>query len=288
MSRFLIVNGDDFGSCQAVNKGILLAHVKGILTSASLIVGGKAFNEAVNIARTHPNMGVGIHLTLVSGRAVLSAKKIYGLVDREKNFTNNPILGGMCYFLSKSLQASISIEIEAQIEKFLKTGLKPTHVDGHLNIHLHPAVLNLLIPILEKYNIRTIRVPHENLMLHLRFNKNRRFFSIAAHAVIFSILGQRAKMLLRHRHITFPDQTFGLLQSGSMTHDFLETVLPKLPDGVTEMGFHVADGIVDKDTDAPGYKYNEELNTLTAPGIKQLVKQNEIQLINYGHFTGLV
>ena len=287
MSKFLIVNGDDFGSCRAVNKGIQLAYEKGILTSTSLMAGGKAFDEAVEIAKDHPNMGVGIHLTLVLGRAVLPAKKIKGLVNREGNFTNNPVLGGMRYFFSKSLQSTISIEIEAQIEKFLNTGLKPTHVDGHLNIHLHPTVLDLLLPVLDKYNIRAMRVPKENLMLHLRFNKNR-FLSIAVHAVIFSLLSQRAKVLLCHKHIRFPDQTFGLLQSGSMTQDFLETVLPQLPDGVTEMGFHVAKGEVDKEASVSGYRYGEELSALMDPEIKELVKQNGIQLINYGHFTDSV
>lgn len=287
MSKYLIVNGDDFGSCRAVNKGILLAHEKGILTSATLMVGGKAFNEAVEIARDHPNLGVGIHLSLILGRAVLPPGKIKGLVDREGNFTNSPVMGGMRYFLSKSLRSSISMEIEAQVEKFLDSGLKPTHFDGHLNVHLHPTVLSLLLPLLDKYNIRAMRVPKEILMFHLGFNKHR-FFSITSHAGIFSLLGKRSEVLLKQRHIMFPDQTFGLLQSGSMTRDFLETVLLRLPDGVTEMGFHVADGEVDKEVSAPGYKYEEELSALVDPEIKEYVIQHGIELINYRYFTNSV
>jgi hopanoid biosynthesis associated protein HpnK len=243
---------------------------------------GSEFDEAVAIAKAHPNLGVGIHLTLILGKSVLPSQKLSGLVDSDGNFTANPVHGGLRYFFSKSMQSAIREEIEAQIEKFLNSGLKPTHVDGHLNIHLHPVVLNLLIPLLEKYKIQAIRVPRENFMVHLKLNKGK-WFSIALHAGIFTLLGKRAKNLLKQRQIRFPDQTFGLLQSGAMTRDFLKTVLPQLHDGVTEMGFHIACGKVDKEVEASGYRYEKELAALTAAETKELVKRGGIKLINYGN-----
>ncbi|HLC16064.1 MAG TPA: hopanoid biosynthesis-associated protein HpnK [Thermodesulfovibrionia bacterium] len=284
MARYLIVNGDDFGSCKAINKGIVLAHENGILTSASLMAGGREFDEAVAIAKAHPNLGVGIHLTLILGKSVLPPQRLSGLVDREGNFTTSPVQGGFRYFFLKSMQPSIRDEMEAQIEKVLNSGITPTHVDGHLNIHLHPVVLNLLVPLLEKYKIQAVRVPKEHLMIHLKLN-NRKWFSMALHAGIFTMLGKKAGNLLKHRQIRFPDQTFGLLQSGAMTSDFLKAVLPQLPDGITEMGFHAAYGMVDKESEASGYRYEEELSALTAAETKALVKSEGIKLINYGNIV---
>jgi predicted glycoside hydrolase/deacetylase ChbG (UPF0249 family) len=153
-----------------------------------------------------------------------------------------------------------------------------------LNIHLHPLVLNLLVPLLEKYKIQAVRVPREHLMVHLKLNKSKRF-SMALHAGIFTMLGKRAENLLKHRQIRFPGQTFGLLQSGAMTRDFLQAVLPQLPDGVTEMGFHAAHGMVDKESEAAGYRYAEELSALTAAETKELVTSEGIKLINYGNIV---
>jgi predicted glycoside hydrolase/deacetylase ChbG (UPF0249 family) len=66
--RLLIVTGDDFGAAREVNDGIVAAHRDGILTSASLMVTGAAVEDAVRLARAHPDLAVGLHLVLVQGR----------------------------------------------------------------------------------------------------------------------------------------------------------------------------------------------------------------------------
>ncbi len=65
--RFVVINGDDFGLSSAVNHAIIEAHDRGILTSASLMVTGEAFNEAVALAKTRPTLGIGLHLVLTCG-----------------------------------------------------------------------------------------------------------------------------------------------------------------------------------------------------------------------------
>lgn len=63
----LIVNADDFGLHQAINDGIIKGHKDGFITSTSLMCGADAFDDAVSQAKQYPNLGVGIHLTLVGG-----------------------------------------------------------------------------------------------------------------------------------------------------------------------------------------------------------------------------
>jgi len=67
----LVVNADDFGRSKAVNQAVVRAHLEGVVNSASLMVTGQAVEQAVELARLNPSLGVGLHLVLVRGRAVL-------------------------------------------------------------------------------------------------------------------------------------------------------------------------------------------------------------------------
>jgi predicted glycoside hydrolase/deacetylase ChbG (UPF0249 family) len=75
-NKQLIVNGDDFGLSESVNQGIIQSHQQGILTSTSLMVSGDAFENAVALAKTHPNLAVGLHLVTVCGKSVLPRESI--------------------------------------------------------------------------------------------------------------------------------------------------------------------------------------------------------------------
>ncbi|HEY4745903.1 MAG TPA: ChbG/HpnK family deacetylase, partial [Desulfuromonadaceae bacterium] len=99
----LIITSDDFGLSPGVNAAVERAWRNGILTCASIMPGGAAFDEAVEIARRNPGLQVGLHLTLVQGRSVLPPAEIPGLVDGNGNFTDNPVAAGMRYFFDKGL-----------------------------------------------------------------------------------------------------------------------------------------------------------------------------------------
>ena len=83
----LIVNGDDFGLSDQVNAAILHAHQHGILTNTSLMVSAQAWRGAVELAKATPSLQVGLHLTLVQGRSVLSPHHIPQLTDRRRKFS---------------------------------------------------------------------------------------------------------------------------------------------------------------------------------------------------------
>src|SRR5271166_6323221 len=84
--RRLIVNADDFGRTTAVNQAVVRAHREGILTTASLMVNEPATDEAVALARQHPKLGVGLHLTFLFGHSVLDHAQIPGLVNPQREF----------------------------------------------------------------------------------------------------------------------------------------------------------------------------------------------------------
>src|SRR5262245_41291022 len=65
--RRVIINADDFGASEEVNEAVIRAYKEGVLTSASLMVTGQAFDQAVRLANENPGLAVGIHLVTVVG-----------------------------------------------------------------------------------------------------------------------------------------------------------------------------------------------------------------------------
>src|SRR5947199_1748111 len=172
--RRLIVNADDFGMSEAVNEAVIRAHREGVLTSASLMVTGAAAAQAVRLAKENPRLAVGIHLVAVMGRSVLPQSEIPTLVDEAQNFSNNPVAAGLKYFFSPQARHEIRREIAAQFARFHETGLKLSHVDGHLHLHVHPVIFNEALRQAMKYGARRMRVPQEERRLALGFDRSHR------------------------------------------------------------------------------------------------------------------
>ncbi|MHC4358726.1 MAG: ChbG/HpnK family deacetylase, partial [Planctomycetota bacterium] len=100
--KALIVTADDFGMSRNINEAVVRAFREGILTSASLVVGGPAFEHAVELARANPGLSVGLHVVLVQGKSTLPRKEIPSLVDSDNNFSQNPTSAGLKYFFHAS------------------------------------------------------------------------------------------------------------------------------------------------------------------------------------------
>jgi len=111
----LVVNADDFGASEGVNRGIVEAHVRGVVTSTSLMVTGPAVREAVALAREHPALGIGLHWDL-DGKGTAPDVDI-----------DDPL--------------AVRAELTRQLETFheLMEG-PPDHVDSHHHIHRRPEV----------------------------------------------------------------------------------------------------------------------------------------------------
>lgn len=277
----LIVNADDFGLSPGANRAIIKAWREGVLTSASLMVGGAAFAEAVELARENPGLQVGLHLTLVQGRGALRHDGFPALTDRDGNFTNDPVHAGMRYFFVKPLRKQLYREIEGQIVKFRETGLSLTHVDGHLNIHMHPVVFDILLELMPRHGITSFRLSRERLRVDLRLSP-RRFFGKGADAFIFSRLAARCRPELHRRGIGYAGEVKGLLNSGQMTEEYLLKALDMLQEGLTEIYFHPG---CHPDEELrrwmPDYRHEEELAALTSQRVKEKLRALGIRLRNY-------
>ncbi len=277
----LIVSADDFGLSHGVNEAVRQAHCHGVLTNASLMVNGSAFEEAVDIAHSLPSMGVGLHLVLLQGRATLTELDLPGLISREGFFRQDPVRTGLLYFFAKRLRDQLEREIRAQLEKFLASGLALSHVDGHLNIHVHPTVLSILVSVAAEYGIRALRLPREPLRLSLRANHSQLLRKVVESLTFRALCRHAARRLDEHR-IAYPDQLFGLHHSGHMTESYLRVMTESLPPGVTEIYTHASRVDDEAARWRPrDYECEGELQALLSAQLKQQIQDRGIALITY-------
>jgi chitin disaccharide deacetylase len=267
--RRLIVNADDFGRSHAINQAVLRAHREGILTTASLMVNGEAAAEAVEIAHQNPELGIGLHLTLVCGRSTLPASCIPTLVTPAGDFSDDPVRTGMNYYFRRSLQPQLQAEMVAQVKKFAETGLRMDHLNGHLNLHLHPAVFDILMRQAQSLGLRHLRLTRDPLALDLQLSRGRWGYRLS-HALIFGLLSRWAEPRLLRQNIRHTAHVFGLLQTGCISEAYLLKLLPRLPDGDAELYAHPC---LDK--------AKAEAEALLSPRVRRLVQDHSIQLIRY-------
>jgi hopanoid biosynthesis associated protein HpnK len=267
--RRLIVNADDFGLSTSVNTAVIRAHRDGILTTASLMVNEPGLDEAVALAKQNPKLGVGLHLSLLCGRAALSPEKIPGLVSPHGEFSKNPIATGFRYFFQRGLQQQLRAEIHAQFEKFRATGLSLDHVNGHLHLHLHPVIFRILMEDAGKLGIRHLRFTRDCFARSRRMARGRWFYR-ASHALIYEWLSSRAREPLRQRGIKHAQITFGLLQDSHVDEEYVLKLLPELPPGDSELYSHP---LLDE--------FKHEFDALVSPRVKEQIKKLGIELIRH-------
>lgn len=279
--RELIINADDFGLSSGVNRAVEQAWQQGILTQASLMAGGDAFDEAVVIAKRNPGLQVGLHLTLVQGKPVLPPEKIPGLVAANGYFPDNPVSVGMKLFFDPTIRMQLRCEIEAQILKVKETGLPLSHIDGHLNIQMHPTVFMLLTELMPLHGITSFRITRERLLENLRLDRTRMVGKTLERA-IFGTLANFAESAFERQEIETAVEVKGVLNSGCMTEAYLLAMLERLQPGRSEIYFHpgmLPDAEITRRM--PEYKHQEELAALLSPKVRERLQQLDITLTNY-------
>jgi hopanoid biosynthesis associated protein HpnK len=268
-SRRLIVNADDFGRSRSINEAVIRAHREGILTSASLMMNEVACDEAVELARENPRLGVGLHLTLLCGHSAISPSKIPGLVNARGEFSEKPATSGMRYFVNRDLREQLRAEIHEQFKRFGKTGLELDHLNGHLHMHMHPVVFRILMDDWEKLGFRRARLTRDRFWLNARLDRGRWFYR-TSHALIYQILTALSRREFLNRGIKHTPNVFGLMQDSHVDEAYITKLLPLLPAGDSELYSHPS---LDK--------FKHEFDALVSPVVKDSVKRLGIELIRY-------
>jgi predicted glycoside hydrolase/deacetylase ChbG (UPF0249 family) len=162
----LVVNADDFGWSRSVNAGIVETHVSGIVTRTSLIAAGSAFDDAVELARATPTLGVGVHLQIYRGPTILPAEQVASLVGPDGRFFGSwkTIVGRLA--TGRFDLTQVEAELRAQIQRVLSAGIVPTHFDSEKHLHIWPSVFDVVCKLAEEFSVPQVRVIREPFSLH--------------------------------------------------------------------------------------------------------------------------
>jgi hopanoid biosynthesis associated protein HpnK len=233
------------------------------------MVNESAVDQAVALARENPRLGVGLHLTLLMGHSALTQEEIPGLVNGRREFSNRPAAAGMAYFFNRRLRSQLRAEIHAQFARFRATGLPLDHVNGHLHLHLHPVIFDILIQDRDQLGIRHLRLTRDCLARSRRMARGRWLYRLL-HTAIYECLSRRARRPLERHGIKHAQITFGLLQNAGVDEDYVLRLLPELPAGDSELYSHPS---LDE--------FKHEFQAMVSPRVRDAVSRLGIGLIRY-------
>lgn len=266
----LVVNADDFGFTPDVNLGIVESHVRGILTAATLMANGDAFDDAVRLAAETPGLDVGCHLVLIGGRSLVSGKGFPQTVPQ--------LVGALARREIRPYE-----ELRAQVRRTVDAGITPSHLDTHKHTHLAPPVLDAVARLSEEFGIRWVRRPFDFPLTALRgISPMKRFTSDA-----LRLLRRRFHAVLERHGCRTTDHFAGFQITGRFRTAELVELLALLPEGSTELMVHPGrcGEALRKARTRLKESREAELEALTASETRAAVERNGIALVGYGELA---
>lgn len=233
----LIVNADDFGQTQGINRAVLELHQAGLLTSATLMARAAATDQAIEIARATSSLSVGCHVVLSDGEPVLPTAQIPSLVDPSTNL----FISSLAVFLERLFTGriraeEIEAETTAQIQYLQSRGIRVTHIDSHKHTHMFPGVLRPLLRGARACGIQSVRNPFEPAWA-IRATASCNLVR-AAQVGILRCLQSRWRRILAEEGFTATSGTLGVSSTGSLDNVTLHRLLDRIPAGTWELVTH--------------------------------------------------
>lgn len=271
-----IFNADDFGISPGVNQAIFKAHTEGVLNSTSIMINLKYAPQAIEMSQQMPNLQIGLHANLTNEYSVLPPHRIPMLVDNTGKFCNGFVnLALLSVLHPKELKRQVKIEVGAQIEKALASGLKLTHLDSHRHIHMIPTIFKAFLELQEEYKIPRLRFVNENPVLTIRSTQGIEWLKDGG-LIKNLVLGSCAvadKLLWGYKSDTY---FYSIINTCKISRDKLKNI--KVPQGydAVEVGIHPGLPEVDKEYLADVFDKNilkdwrqKELETLLDKTVEQ-------------------
>jgi len=285
----LIVNADDLGWTEGVNRGIAEAHRHGIVTSTSVLANGRAFAPAVELVDRMPALGVGVHLNLSDGAPVAKREQVGSLVNDRGMLKGGPESLLLRMARRGLVLEQVEREWDAQIRKVRDAGIQPTHLDGHKHVHMLPGLFEIALRLGKRHGIGAVRVAHEASTLRAALSAGEKQHSAlvmkqGVQARGLKLLARDARELAERAGIATTDYFCGIAQTGELTREGVAKLLASLPDGTTELMCHpgYADAELEKSATRLQHSRQTELEILTDTKIRKLVASQGIRLIDYG------
>jgi predicted glycoside hydrolase/deacetylase ChbG (UPF0249 family) len=279
MSAKLIINADDFGLCEGVNRAVFEAATSGVLTSTTIMANMPASDEAIELAKKTPTLGVGIHLNVVEGKPVSSDSTVELLLDDGGEFKHSAYKLAFKILTNKKILKAAEIELAAQISSIIDRGIKPTHLDSHKHFHCLSPVYRIVCSLAADFGIGAIRWPWEPATVCLG-DWPQVGFRDKAQAFLLRQMALNCRK--QDRRFIKNDIFFGVAHTGRIDDRFWSEISRTQFVGVAEVMTH------------PGYpeglgktrlveQRKIELKWLCAPSTKQLLAEAGLELVHYGN-----
>jgi len=272
MIRRVILNADEIGIDESRSRGILEAHRKGIVTSTTVLANSLLLETIAGWAAESPSLGVGVHLNLTEGPAVLSHPRT--LTDRQGRFFGKAEVRRRL-MEGRMDPEEIQTEFDLQIRRVRDAGIDPTHLASHHHIHLYPGVMTALCWAARRHGITRARMPREPVPAPGTLPSQ-----IYWELVRYQGLVSRAAEILTAEGMQTTDHFRGISLAGGIHFDRFLDVLARLPEGTTEVMVH------------PGYREpggksfssedrQKELNILVDPETRKAIDGYGVTLITF-------
>ena len=286
--RRLIINADDFGLTAGVNRAIIEAHTRGIVTSSTLMATGPAFEDAVRLAKETPLLSVGCHVVLIDGAPVLDAARLPTITSRNSPPARfgNSLKSFAARALTRRLDpAEIEAETTAQIRKIQSAGISVSHIDSHKHTHLFAAVLRPVLRAAFACGVQAVRNPFgprkplKSSELLARPSLWVRYSEVR----LLRTLSGKFRDAARRQGMVTPDGTLGIVVTGALDEKLFRAIAAIIPEGTWEFVCHP--GYNDADLQQANTRLSDsretELRLLTMPEAKRLLERQGIALISY-------
>jgi len=274
----LVVNADDLGLTESVNRAVVAAHLEGIVTSVSLLAVGQAFDHAVRLLHDHPALSVGAHLAVVGeDPPLLTAAEVPTLLDRRGRFPQSYRTVVLRAITGRLDPGDVRRELAAQLERIRAAGLPVTHLDTHQHTHLWPSVGLVVADLADASGVRWVRLPTSR--------------SAGPMGVMVRRLSEGLARELDKRGLRYPDAYAGLDEAGRLdTVRFaraVAAVAAELRRGdVAEINTHPGEADdPDLDRFAWRYQWEEERQMLTDPTSRENVRYHGFTLTSFAALT---
>jgi hopanoid biosynthesis associated protein HpnK len=280
-ARQLIVSADDMGLTEGHNRAIVQAHTDGVLTSASLLACGAAFDDAVARAGDLPSLGIGVHLTLLEGTPVRPPAAVPDLVAGRHPSAFGTSLGRLLFGVTvgQIARAQVRDEWGAQLDRVLDSGLRVTHIDSHRHVHMHPQLLGIALALAAEAGIS-----------RMRLSRPPRPFA-GYKTLLLGLLAAWAAHRMAREGVRFPAALLGLEASGRMTVERTVEAIRAPWHGVRELMTHPAFPGPELAHLAAcgyrwieGYRFGDELDALCAPQVRATLQEEAVELVSYERF----
>ncbi len=278
------MNADDFGLTRGVNRAIVEARTRGIVTSATLMANSLAFDEAVQFAKADTEWSVGCHVVLLDGRPLCEASRISSLVESKNG---HAFRDGVAGFAVRALAGRIDSEqVEAetteQIRKLQSNGVTVSHVDTHKHTHMFPAALAGILRAARTCGITAIRNPFDVVAANFA-RAQRGLWKRYTQVKTLRGLAGGFRRAVAKAGLRTPDGTLGIVATGHLNGNLFQNIADNMPEGTWEFVCHP--GYVDADLDGISTRLRrqreEELAVLTSAEARQALEGRGIELITY-------